>query len=72
MTLRVGKEEVVYTLLDAMTHSFDHNDTLYFTDETDLLIFDCVHEVLSLNTLEVYMGELDNEEQEKPHDPRPT
>ncbi|XP_039122105.1 uncharacterized protein LOC120258732 [Dioscorea cayenensis subsp. rotundata] len=42
LTLRVGEEEAMYTLPVTMKHSLDHDDTLYFIDETDLLISDCV------------------------------
>lgn len=56
MTLRVGQEEVVFTLLDTLGHTLDHDEKLYFTDETDIVAFDCVQEVLSLNPLDEYLG----------------
>lgn len=43
MTLRMGEEKVVFTLPKAMKHALDHDDPLYFTDEADIVIFDCVH-----------------------------
>lgn len=60
MTLRVGEEEAVFTLSEAMKHTLDHDDTLYFTNETDLIISDCVQEVLAVNLLDDYLEELDS------------
>lgn len=51
ITLRVGDEEVVFTLPDAMKHTLDHDDILYFTDETNLIISDHVREVLAMSPL---------------------
>lgn len=34
MTLIVGEEKVILTLPNAMKHTLDHDNTLYFTDET--------------------------------------
>lgn len=66
ITLRMGEEEVVFTLSDILKHTLDHDDKFYFVDETDIIIFDCVQEILSLNLLDEYLKELDNEEcQEK-------
>lgn len=66
MTLRVGEEEVVFTLSKAMKHTLDHDDTLYFIDKTELIISDCVQEVLAMNPLNDYLGELDDDgDQEK-------
>ncbi|XP_039134166.1 uncharacterized protein LOC120271544 [Dioscorea cayenensis subsp. rotundata] len=62
MTLRVGDEKVVFTLLEAMRQTLDHDDPLFFTDATDMVISDCVHEVLALNPLEEYLGTLDDKE----------
>ncbi|XP_039123411.1 uncharacterized protein LOC120260031 [Dioscorea cayenensis subsp. rotundata] len=42
MTLRVGDEQVVFTLPEGMKHTLDHDDKLYFTDTTDEIISDCV------------------------------
>lgn len=60
MTLRVGEEQVVLTLLEVMKHTLNHDDTLYFTDETDLIISNCVQEMLALNPLDDYLEELDS------------
>ncbi|XP_039118061.1 uncharacterized protein LOC120253904 [Dioscorea cayenensis subsp. rotundata] len=57
MTLRVGDEQVVFTLPEAMKHTLDHDDTLYFTNTTDLIISDCVQEVLAMNPLDEYLEE---------------
>ena len=62
MTLRVGEEEVIFKLPEAMKHTLDHDDSLYFTDETDMIISDCVQEVLALNPLDEYLEELDHKE----------
>ena len=70
MTLRVGKEEVEYTLSDAMKQCMNHDDMLYFANETDLFISDFVQEVMTLNPLKEHLGGLGKEEQEKPPDPQ--
>lgn len=62
MTLRVGEEKVVFTLPDAMKHTLDHADTLYFTNENYIIISNCVQEVLSFKPLDEYLEELDNKE----------
>ena len=62
MTLRVGEEEVIFKLQEAMKHTLDHDDSPYFTDETDMIISDCVQEVLASNTLDEYLEELDHKE----------
>ena len=52
MTLRVGDEEHIFKLLEAIKHSMQYDDTSYSIDATDLIICDCMQEVLSL-TIEV-------------------
>ncbi|XP_039141208.1 uncharacterized protein LOC120278482 [Dioscorea cayenensis subsp. rotundata] len=65
MMLRVGQEQVVFTLPDVMKHTLDHDDMLYFTDETDLIISDCVQEVLALNLLDEYLDKIEVKEVEE-------
>ncbi|XP_039118011.1 uncharacterized protein LOC120253862 [Dioscorea cayenensis subsp. rotundata] len=62
MILRVGEEKVIYTLREAMRQTLDHDDPLYFTDETDMVISDCMQEVLAMNPLDEYLEEVDNKE----------
>ncbi|XP_039115827.1 uncharacterized protein LOC120251354 [Dioscorea cayenensis subsp. rotundata] len=62
MTLRVGDEEVILTLPAAMKHTLDHDDPLYFTDETDMIITDCVQEVLAINPLDEFLEGMDSDE----------
>lgn len=57
MTLSVGDEKVVFTLPEAMENTLGDDDALYFTDKIDLIISDCVHEVLALNSLDEYLEE---------------
>ena len=72
MTLRVGDEQVVFTLPNAMKHTLDRDDSLYYTDTTDVIISDCVQEVLSLNPLDEYLEELEDEEPEELNLPPPS
>lgn len=53
---------MVFTLPGAMKYTLVHDDPLYFTDETDMVIFDHVQKVLAMNPLEDYMEELDIKE----------
>ena len=70
MTLRVGEEQVIFTLLEAMKHTLDHVDAYYFTDNTDLIISDCVQEVLALNPLDKYLEGIEiNEVEDKTPSP---
>ncbi|XP_039116603.1 uncharacterized protein LOC120252498 [Dioscorea cayenensis subsp. rotundata] len=62
MTFRVGDEEVILTLPAAMKHTLDHDDPLYFTDETDMIITDCVQEVLAINPLDEFLEGMDSDE----------
>ncbi|XP_039122080.1 uncharacterized protein LOC120258698 [Dioscorea cayenensis subsp. rotundata] len=71
MTLRVGDEEVIITLPTAMKHTLDHDDSLYFTDETDMIITDCVQEVLAINHLDEFLEGMDSNEC-KENNPPPT
>lgn len=64
MTLRVGDEEVVFTLPNAMKHTLDHDDPLYFTDETNMVNSDYVQELLAINPLDQYL-ELESKEVKK-------
>ena len=70
MTLRVGEEQVIFTLPEAMKHTLDHDDAYYFTDNTDLIISDCVQEILALNPLDGYLEDIEVEETEE-RDPSP-
>ena len=73
MTLRVGEEQVVFTLPEAMKHTLDHDDAYYFTDNTDLIISDCVQEVLALNPLDEYLeGTEINEVEDSTPSPPPS
>ena len=71
MTLRVGEEQVVFSLPAAMKHTLDHDDAYYFTDTTDLIISDCVQEVLALNPLDEYLEDIEVEETEERNPPPP-
>ncbi|XP_039128945.1 uncharacterized protein LOC120265098 [Dioscorea cayenensis subsp. rotundata] len=71
MTLRVGDEEVILTLPATMKHTMDHDDPLYFTDETDMIITDCVQEVLAINHLDEFLEGMDGDEC-KGNNPSPT
>ncbi|XP_039117846.1 uncharacterized protein LOC120253603 [Dioscorea cayenensis subsp. rotundata] len=62
MILRVREEKVVFTLREAMRKTLDHDDPLYFTDETDMVISDCMQEVLAMNPLDEYLEEVGNKE----------
>ncbi|XP_039143991.1 uncharacterized protein LOC120281152 [Dioscorea cayenensis subsp. rotundata] len=62
MILRVGEEKVVFTLREAMRQTLDHDDPLYFTYETDMVISDCMQEVLAMNPLDEYLEEVGNKE----------
>ena len=42
LTLRIGDDKLTYRLAEAMRHSLDFDDTLYFFDTTNDLIDDCV------------------------------
>ncbi|XP_039126184.1 uncharacterized protein LOC120262175 [Dioscorea cayenensis subsp. rotundata] len=64
MTLRVGDEQVVFTLPEAMKHTLDYDDTLYFTDVTNVIIYDYVQKVLTLNPLDEYFDGIEIEETE--------
>lgn len=63
--LGVREEEVFFILPDEMKHTLDHDDQLYFTDETNMVIYDCVQEVLVINLLIEYLEELYREEGEE-------
>ncbi|XP_039131851.1 uncharacterized protein LOC120268585 [Dioscorea cayenensis subsp. rotundata] len=69
MTLRMGDEEVIFTLPTAMKHTLDYDDPLYFTDETDMVITDCVQEVLAINPLDEFLEGIDSEECKKKKSP---
>ena len=71
MTLWAGDEEAIFKLPEAMKHPMEHNDTSYSIDDIDLIICDCVQEVLALNPLEEYLDELDDNkvERELPEEP---
>jgi len=47
LTLRVGDDKLTYRLAEAMQHSLNFDDTLYFLDTTDELIDECVQEMLN-------------------------
>ncbi|XP_039119867.1 uncharacterized protein LOC120256192 [Dioscorea cayenensis subsp. rotundata] len=64
LILRVGEEKVVFTLPEAMRQTLDHDDPLYFTDETDMVISNCMQEVLAMNPLDEYLEEVENKEDE--------
>ena len=40
MVLRVGDEKVILTLHKAIKHSLDLNDTCYYVDDVDYVVFD--------------------------------
>lgn len=65
MALRVGTEDMVFTLPDAMKHTLDHANAFYFMDETELVIFDFVEEVLAINLLDEYLKKLANKERQE-------
>ncbi|XP_039138759.1 uncharacterized protein LOC120276092 [Dioscorea cayenensis subsp. rotundata] len=46
MKLRVGDKEVMFALSDAIKHPSTFDDTLYFLDKTDLIVDECVQEIL--------------------------
>ena len=59
MTLRASDEEAIFKLPEAMKHPIKHDDTSYSDDDTNLIICDCVQEVLALNLLEKYQDAID-------------
>ena len=59
LTLRVGDDKLTYRLAEAMRHSLDFDDALYFISATDDLIDECVQEFLNPDP---YEGILDQEE----------
>ena len=64
LILRVGDEEATFNLPDAMKHPMEHDDTSYSLDVIDVIISDYVQEVMAINFLEEYLGELTNDEGE--------
>ena len=42
LVLRVGKEEVIFKIFDAMRHSLEKDDMCYFLDNLDVIVFDFV------------------------------
>jgi len=66
LTLRVGDDKLTYRLAEAMRHSFDFDDTLYYLDTTDDLIDECMQEMLNLDPYEGWPDQ-DEEMQEKVH-----
>jgi len=60
LTLRIGDDKLTYRLAEAMRHSLDFDDTLYFLDTTNDLIDDCVQEMLNSDP---YKGWSDQEEE---------
>ncbi|XP_039129025.1 uncharacterized protein LOC120265206 [Dioscorea cayenensis subsp. rotundata] len=52
MTLRVGDEEVIFSLSDAMKHPSTFDNTCYFLDGTYSLVDECVQEMMHEESFE--------------------
>lgn len=48
-----------------MKHPEEQDDTTYGTDETKLILCDCVHEVLMVNPLDEYLKKVDYGDEEQ-------
>ena len=66
LTLCVGDDKLTYRLAEAMRHSLDFDDTLYYLDTTDDLIDECVQEMLNSDPYEGWPDQ-DEEIQEEVH-----
>ena len=51
LVLRVGEEEVIFKISDALRHSLEQNDTCYFHDDFDITVFGSVQEVVDFDPL---------------------
>ena len=57
LVLSVGDKNMIFKLPEAMRHTSDHVNTSYFVNDA----FDCIQEVLSVDSLEEFLGEPSND-----------
>ena len=53
LVLRVGDEEVTFKIHNAMRHSLEEDDTCYYLDSTDIVVSDCLQELVHDDPLEM-------------------
>ena len=53
-----------------LKHPMELDDTSYSLDIANEIIFDCVQEVMAINLIEEYLGELTNDERDARKVPR--
>ena len=46
LVLRVGDEKVTFKICDSMKHSFEQEDTCYFLDAVDIIVYGSMQELL--------------------------
>ena len=55
LVLMVKDEEVTFKIFDAMNHCLEQNDTFYFLDVVDIIVFGSMQEILQDDLLESYL-----------------
>ncbi|KAJ0969579.1 hypothetical protein J5N97_022456 [Dioscorea zingiberensis] len=64
LALRVGDQEVVFKLPEAMRHTMDHDDISYSVDEVYKITTDCLEDFLHTDPSFQCLGELDKQHEE--------
>ncbi|KAK5840098.1 hypothetical protein PVK06_008970 [Gossypium arboreum] len=57
LVLRVGDEEIIFKIYDAMRFSREQDDSCYFIDSTDHATQDSFHEIIHRDTLELCLAQ---------------
>ena len=58
----------MFKLPEAMRHSMDHEDIYHSMDNTNMIVYNCMQEVLAVDPFEEYLGKLSNEKEANKQD----
>ena len=66
LALRVGYDEVIFRLPEAMKHPLEFDDVIYSFESPDLFITNCVQETVGKEYLENHLNQVDEDTKDMP------